>query len=109
MYKTTNIESLGSDYTVADGKGNIINTIQVVTHTDIQEAAIGEYSPLKFTSFNDYLEKSIEVLTGFDAVDPRRVLWYTTSEEEIVLSDIIEYAVKHGYDRIILEHLDDLE
>jgi hypothetical protein len=109
MYKTTNIESLGSEYTIADSKGNIVNTIQVVTHTDIQEAALGEYSPVKFISYNDYLEKSIEVLTGFDAVDPRRVLWYATPEEEIVLSEIIEYAVKHGYDRVILEHLDNLE
>lgn len=109
MYKTTNIESLGSDYTVSNSKGTIVNTIQVVTHTDIQEAALGEYSTERFLSYNDYLEQSVAVLTGFDAVDPSKVLWYATSDEEIVLSDIIEYAVKHGYDRIILEHLDELE
>lgn len=108
MFNTTDILSLGTEYTVADQKGNIINTIQVIPHSDILDAAIGSYS-FEHGSYSEYLEKSIAALTGFDSVDPNRVLWYSTTEEEIVLSEVIEFAVNNGYDRIILEHLDETD
>jgi hypothetical protein len=36
-------------------------------------------------------------------------MWYATPDEEVVLSEIIEYAIKNGYDRIILEHLEETD
>lgn len=108
MYNTTDILSLGTEYTVADQNGNIIKTIQVIPHSDILNAAIGMYT-FEHGSYSDYLEKSISSLTGFEDMDPNKVLWYSTPDEEIVLSDIIEYAVNNGYDKIILEHLEDTE
>lgn len=108
MYKITNVETLGQDYTVADSDGNIINVVQIIPYTEILDAALGEYNE-SFGSYSTYLERSIEVLEGFDCVDPTRVLWYATSDEEVVLTEIIQYAINSGYDRIILEHLDELE
>jgi hypothetical protein len=109
MYKITNIESLGTDYTVADSNGKVIDTIQVIPHTEILEAALGEYTSDIFDNISSYLEKSISVLEGNEAINPHRVLWYSTTKDEIVLAEVIEYAIKHGYDKIILEHLGETE
>jgi len=108
MFKITNIESLGSDYTITDQTGKVIKTIQVIPHTEILEAALGTFTE-DFGSISSYLEKSIAVLSGCDKVDHYKVLWYATTEEEVVLSEIIEFAIQNGYDKIILEHLEELE
>lgn len=108
MFKITNIDTLGAVYTVTDQAGNPIKTIQVVTHTDILEAALGRFAP-EFGSIKAYLDKSIATLAGTDEVDPYKVLWYATTDEEVVLSEVIEYAIQNGYDKIILEHLDEQE
>jgi len=106
MFKITNVETLGSDYTITDQNGKLIKTIQVVTHTDILNAALGAFT-LDFGTVSAYLEKSTETLIGYDKIDPNKILWYATYDEEVVLSDVIEYAIQHGYDKIILEHLED--
>lgn len=108
MFKNTNIESLGAEYTVTDQAGNIIKKIQVVTVSEILEAALGKFTP-EFGSINNYLEKSTATLSGTDAIDPYKVLWHATTDEEVVLSDVIEYAIQNGYDKIVLEHLEDIE
>lgn len=108
MYNTTDILSLGTEYTVADQKGAILKQIQVIPHNEIYEAAIGPYTP-EHGTYSEYLEKSIAALTGFEGLDPLKVLWFSTFDEEIVLSDVIEYAIKNGYDKIILEHLENFE
>lgn len=108
MFKITDITSLGTEYTIADPNGTVITTIQVVPFTEILSAALGPYND-EFGGFKPYLEKSIAVLSGFDEIDPNRVLWYATSDDEVALTEIIEYAIKHGYEKIILEHLEDLE
>lgn len=107
MFKNTNIESLGHDYTITDPGGNLIKTIQVVTHTDILEAALGKFTE-EFGTISNYLEKSVEVLSGNEDISPYKVLWYATADEEVVLSEVIEFAMIHGYDKIVLEHLEDL-
>jgi hypothetical protein len=104
MFKITDLLSLGTEYTVADQKGNVLNSIQVIPQTEILEAALGEYTD-EFGSISSYLERSIAVLSGFENIDPGKVLWYATEDEEVILADIIEYAVNNGYDKIILEHL----
>jgi len=105
MYKITRIDDLGTDYTVADQTGKIIKTIQVIQDTEILEAALGTYNET-FTSVQEYLDKSIAVLEGYEEVDPYRTLWISTMEKEVILADVIQYAITYGYDRIILEHLD---
>ena len=108
MYKITDITSLGTDYTIADPSGKVITTIQVIPFTEILSATLGPYTE-EFGNFTSYIDKCIAVLSGFDEIDPHRVLWYATSDEEVALSEIIEYAVVHNYDKIILEHLEELE
>ena len=108
MYKITDILTLGTAYTVSDQNGNVVKTIQVIPQTDILSAALGSYSE-EFGSMQNYIDKSIEVLSGFDDIDPNKILWYSTTEEEVVLSELLEYAVRNDYDKIILEHLEELE
>jgi hypothetical protein len=104
MFKNTHIETLGNDYTITNQDGTTLAVIQVLTQSDILEAAIGKFDP-EVDTFTSYLQKSSEVLTGVEFVDPNRVLWHATPDDEIVISDLIEYAVFNGYDKIVLEHL----
>jgi len=108
MYKMTHIETLGQEYTVSDASGKILKKVQIIPQKEILEAALGEYDD-KTMSWQQYLDKSIEVMTGFDDVDPNKILWYATPKEEVVLAEVIEIAVKNGYDKIILEHLEPTE
>ncbi len=107
MFNTTDVLTLGTDYTVTDRKGNVLKSIQVIAHGDILDATLGDYDPIEHGTFSDYLEKSIAVLTGFEGVDPLRTLWYTSYDEEVILTDIIEFAIKNGYNKVIIEHLDE--
>lgn len=109
MFNITDIQTLGSDYNVSDSKGNIISVIQVIPVSEIYEAALGPYNEDQFGSFEEYVKLSIATLSGFDEIDPYRVYWFATTEEEVAISDLIEYAIKHGYNRIIMEHLEELE
>lgn len=109
MYRITDILTLGTEYTVADRSGNILRTIQVITESEILEAALGPYDEDSFESFSAYLEQSVAVLSGFGEIDPLGILWYATLDEEVALSGVIEFAIKNKYDRIILEHLEDLD
>lgn len=108
MFKITDVTSLGTDYTIADPNGQVITTIQVIPFAEILSAAVGPYNE-GFGGFKNYLDKSIAVLSGFEDIDPNRVLWYATTDDEVALTEIIEYALKHNYEKIILEHLEDLE
>jgi hypothetical protein len=108
MYKNTDVLSLGTDYTVTDRSGKVIKTIQIMTQADILDAALGPYTE-DFGTFNEYLEKSIKVLSNFDQVDHNKVLWYSSTTEEVILAEVIEFAIKNDYDRIILEYIDNQE
>jgi hypothetical protein len=105
MYKITNIETLGTDYTVANKEGKVLKNIQIIPHTEILEAALGTCNE-SFSSLTDYIEKSRAVLAGNENIDPHSIYWHSTEEEEVPLDEIIEYAIKNGYDIVILEHLD---
>lgn len=105
---TTNVCTLGSVYTVSDRNGNVLNTVQVISHKDILNAACGEFTA-EFKSIKDYLDQSIAALSGFENIDPYKVLWFSTKAEEVVLADIISLALQNGYDKIIVEHLEDVE
>ena len=108
MYNITDIATLGTDYTIADAAGTVVGNIQIIPFTDLLSATIGPYTE-DIGDYTSYIEKCKEVLTGIDKVNPHSILWYTTSEEEVDLYEVIEYAIKHNYDKIILEHLEELE
>ena len=36
-----------------------------------------------------------------------KVLWYSSTVEEIVLAEVIEFAIKNNYDKIILEYIEE--
>jgi hypothetical protein len=108
MYKITDIQSLGTEYNLSDKSGKIIKTVQIIPYTEILEAALGPYDD-SFDSYNSYLEKSIALLSGFESIDPYKVLWYASSSEEVVLAEVMEIAVKGDYEKVILEYLEDLE
>lgn len=103
MYKITDIPGLGQEYSISNSNGEVIQTVQVVTQDDILSAALGPFTD-EFSSYTDYLEKSISVLSGFEEMN--NVLWYATHDEEVVLADVIEFAMNNNYTKIILEHLE---
>ena len=105
MYKITNIETLGTEYTVANKDGKVLRNVQIIPHTEILEAALGPCTH-EFSSLTDYIEKSRAVLAGNENMDPYSIYWHSTEDEEVPLEEIIEYAIKHGYSTVILEHLD---
>jgi hypothetical protein len=108
MFKITNIESLGTDYTVVDQNGTLVKKIQIIPHEEILEAALGPYIEETFGSYAAYLEKSVSVLSGFENLNPHSVLWYSTAAD-VNLQELIQYAATHRYDKIILEHREDLD
>lgn len=108
MYKITNIDTLGTAYTVSNPAGDVVGTIQIVTHNEILEAALGEYTE-EFSSVAGYIRSSVSVLEGNENVDPYSIYWHATEDEDVVLSEIIEYAIINGYTTIILEHLEPVE
>lgn len=104
----TDILSLGTEYVISDPSGAVINKIQILSDRDVLDAALGEFNGT-LGDVSAYLNESISVLTGFQKVNPHKILWYATEEDEVILSEIVEYAVENGYDRIILEHLEPLK
>lgn len=108
MHKMTHIETLGVDYAVGNQDGKFIRMMQVIPHTEILEAAVGEYTE-SYGSMSDYIRDSISVLAGNEDIDPYSVYWHATYDQEVVLSEVIEYAIKNGYTSIILEHLEIVE
>ena len=106
MYKNTDVLSIGTDYTVTDRSGTILKTIQIMTQADILDAALGPYTE-SFGTFDEYIQKSIKVLSNFEQIDPNKVLWYSSLTEEVILAEVIEFAIKNNYDRIILEYIED--
>ena len=104
----TDILTLGTDYTISDHSGTIINTIQVIPLAELLSVTLGPYTE-EFGDYKSYIEKSIATLSGFEHIDPYKVLWYATYNDEVVLSELIEYAINNGYNKIILEHLDKLD
>ena len=87
--------------------GDIITSIQIIPFDDIIKAT-SAYSEEKFSNFSEYLTKVSNSLTSLDETDLSTTLWYSTEDAEIELATIIEYAVRHKYSRIILEHLTDI-
>lgn len=108
MYKITDVQSLGTEYNLSDKNGKIIKTVQIIPYTEILEAALGPYDD-SFGSYNEYLEKSIALLSGFESVNPHKILWYASDSEEVVLAEVMEAVIKGDYEKVILEYLEDLE
>jgi len=109
MYKITNVDALGTEYTVTDhDTGGLISNIRIIRCSEILDAAIGEYNDAE-DSYASYLEKSLALLRGTNTIDANKVLWYATHSEDIVLSEIIEFAVKHDYNKIVLEYLEETD
>lgn len=108
MYKITNIETLGTDYSVANQHGKILQNIKIIPHTEILEAALGEYDE-EHGTMSEYIEKSLALLEGNENMNFYNIYWYSTEDSEVVLSEVIEYAIKYGYDTVIVEHLEPVE
>lgn len=108
MYKITNIETLGTAYTVSNPEGTIVGSIQIIAHTEILEAAFGEYNEV-LCGLGKYIKSSVAAFAGNEGVDPHSIYWHATEDEDVVLSEIIEYAIINGYTTVILEHLEPTE
>ncbi len=106
MYKITNIETLGTIYTVADKSGKLIKNVQIITHSEILEAAMGEYN--ETMSIASYLDKSIALLEGNEDINQYNIYWHSSDTTDIDLTEIIDYCITHRYDTVIIEYLEPL-
>lgn len=108
MYKITDITLLGTEYTVSSPEGKVLGAIQVIPFADIMSATLGPYTDV-FVTYENYMKKSVALLSGFEKIDQDSIYWYTTTEDEIKLSEIFEFAIDNDYSTIILEHLEELD
>jgi hypothetical protein len=108
--RTKNLNSLGTEYNIVGPDGQLIRKIKLVQQQDILRSAKGGYEGNKYKSYDDYLQDSKEGLSGF-ANDPLSVYWYSTTEIEYDLMDIIDVCLEHDYEYVIIELLteDDLD
>lgn len=103
MYKITNIDSIGTEYSVADKSGEILQSVQLIPQDELLLTAIGAWE--EGTSIHEYLEKSIALLEGFEEIEPYTTSWYTYTGM-FDITETVLYAVKHGYTRLIIEQLE---
>lgn len=103
----TDIKTLGTEYTVTQPGTNFLKTIQIIQFDEILEAGVGFFDNDADT-YESYIKDSSDMFSGCENIDPHKVLWFATSDEEVALSAIISHAITNGYDTIVLEHLDDL-
>lgn len=103
MYKITNIDSIGTEYSVADKSGEILQSVQLIPQDELLLTAIGAWE--EGTSINEYLEKSIALLEGFEEIEPYTTGWYMYAGM-LDISEAVIHAVKHGYTRLIIEQLE---
>lgn len=115
MFKITNTRQLGTIYTITDSNNDTIGTLQVMYASDILDSALGEYDET-YTSYNEYLTKSMEYFSGYDSRQLYKTLCWTkvksplgSDNEEMHLTQAFEYAIKHGYTTIIFEDIPDEE
>lgn len=102
----TDVSKIGKFYNITNTSGTVLGQIQVMTHTDILDASVGQFDP-DVDTYEAYLQKSIACFTGFKEIHPGTVAWYTSYEEDVTLQTLLSYAVEHGYRHIILEYIDD--
>lgn len=105
MYKITNIETLGTDYTVATEAGKILGSLKIVPHAEIIDAAGGPYND-SLGSYASYITKAIALLEGNENIDPHSIWWYSTEDDDIPLGELIQTAVANKYTTIIIEQLE---
>lgn len=108
MAKTIDINTLGTEYIISDPEGTVVKTIRIFLMDDILDAGIGAFIPTS-DNMSEYLEKSIKAFTGFDGDSSTKVLWYSTFDSEVSIQEVLEYAIIHDYDKVVLEHLDDFD
>lgn len=111
MFKITNTRQLGTIYTITDSNNDALGTMQVIYASDILESALGEYDDT-YTSYTEYLTKSIEYFSGQDSTQLHKTLCWTKSksplgidDDELHLTQAFEYAITHGYTTIIFEDI----
>ena len=108
MHKITNVDTLGDIYTVVNKTGQIMKRMRIIPYEDIQDV-IPEVQDEVFgnnEAIESYIKEASASLTRDVNIDLEKIYWHTTSEHEIMLSAIIEYAFVNGYDKIVLEHID---
>jgi len=105
MTKIVNLNTLGTEYTVCDVMGNIINSLQIISAIEIVEAGIGLFEEHDGITTQEYLDQSRSHFSGHKDIDPLKVLWWATKDAESDLTIPIEYALNHGYEKIIMECL----
>lgn len=105
MFQITNLNTLGTEYTILDNNAAITKTIRIISQEDILEAALGRYQVSEYKDYHEYMNLSLMYLEGF-VEDPLAVSWYATKEEDFDLHDAVTTAIRDGNSIVIMEILD---
>lgn len=108
MANVIDLNSLGTEYHISDAEGTISKVIRIFMLDDILSAGVGQFSYNKH-DFNSYLKDSIDSFTGFDPCSITNILWYSSFDNEVYISEILEYAIINDYDKVIIEYLEDID
>ena len=95
-----NLRDLGTNYNVVNEDNHLIKTVKVISSKDILPSNIGLFDGS--VSFDDYIEKAKNALSGF-VDDPYSVYWHTTPHGELEMSDVIDICVLERYEYAIIE------
>jgi len=102
MYKITNLDTLGSEYYISDMEGKILDYIQIITAKEIINAGIGYFEDSNL-SIQEYLDQSRKHFSGYKNINPYSTLCWISKTSDYDITEIIEYAIKYDYKKVIIE------
>lgn len=114
MPKLTDIRKMGITYSIVNSEGKLIDTIQIVDASEILEMGPGEYDEALFSGYDEYMKEYVSRFYGF-AEEQYRTLWWTYNDcqdgesRRHAVADSVEYAIKYGYDNIVIESIPDID
>lgn len=97
----TDIRKMGVNYNVIDDDGQKLKQIKVIQHTDFLASVLGEYNEEFYENSDDYIASSMKKLSGF--VPLHEVYWYTCSEADYEVTEVLYECMTSGYSYAIVE------
>ena len=102
----TDLNELGA-WVMVVSPGGSTHRIQVISQSVILDSMMGFY--YDDVSVDDYMRASVDSVTGTHRIDYNRIHWYSGDLDNMEFDQIATHAIKHGYDKVILEHVSHLD
>lgn len=103
-----NITDLGTEYNLVSKSGEIMKTVRVISHSEIE---IPGFDNIIDLFFDDEVDRSYEyykaLIKSDDNIDPKDISWFRMGpmETDVDICEVIDLAVDTGASIIIIEDL----